>query len=232
MIVLAFDTCLGAISVALAAEEAGTARLLAHAYEERQTGHAERLFPLIAATLAEAGLEFAAVTRVAVTVGPGTFTGVRTGVAAARGLALASGCEVVGATSLEVMARGAISLIPPAQRSKPLVVAVDARRGQSYVQTFRPGDRAPIGPPELLDLADAAAALPTGGVTVVGSAAALLEQAALGIGRDVRVAPGHLEPDARDLVQLAIGLPPLSPVKPLYIRPPDAKPPVTRDLRA
>lgn len=232
MIVLAFDTCLGAVSVALAADEPGAVRILAHACEERATGHAERLFPMIAAALTEAGLEFSAVKRVAVTLGPGTFTGVRTGVAAARGLALASGCEVVGATSLEVIARGAVSRLPDADAMRPVVVAVDARRGQAYVQSFAPGDRAPLGPPELLDIADAAERMPDVDVVAVGSAAPMLAQAASAKGHHVRVAAERLEPDARDLAHLAFTLQPLSVVKPLYIRPPDAKPPALRDLRA
>jgi tRNA threonylcarbamoyladenosine biosynthesis protein TsaB len=232
VIVLAFDTCLGAVSAALLSAEPAGMRLLAHAYEERQTGHAERLFPMIEAALSEAGLAFADVRRVAVTLGPGTFTGVRTGVAAARGLVLASGCEVVGVTSLEAIARGAAVREAATQASVPLVVAVDARRGQAYVQRFQAGDRAPVGPPELLGYDDVAAALPAGGVVAVGSGAASLAQIAGARGIAVTIAAGRIEPDARDVAELGVVLAPLTVLKPLYIRPPDAKPPVTRDLRA
>ena len=81
--------------------------LLREAYEPRATGHAERLFPMIAEVMDGAGLAFSAIDRIAVTLGPGTFTGVRVGIAAARALALATGKPVVAMTSLAVMAHRA-----------------------------------------------------------------------------------------------------------------------------
>ena len=115
MNILAFDTCLGAVSVAVRWRGAGGEWLMRHAHEVRERGHAERLMPMMAEVMEEAGLAFSDIDRIAVTVGPGTFTGVRVGVAAARGLALASGVATVGATSLAVMAHQADELLGPAR---------------------------------------------------------------------------------------------------------------------
>jgi tRNA threonylcarbamoyladenosine biosynthesis protein TsaB len=111
MNVLAFDTCLGALSVAVRWRGSGGEWLMRWAFEAHQGGHAERLMPMIAELLCEAGLPFSAIARIAVTLGPGSFTGVRAGVAAARGLALASGRPVVGTSSLAVMAEEARRLL-------------------------------------------------------------------------------------------------------------------------
>lgn len=229
MNVLAFDTCLGAVSVALAWTGSDGTQRLSCAYEERQNGHAERLFPMIQAVLSDAGLTFADIARVAITIGPGTFTGVRTGVAAARGLALASGCAVVGLTSLEIMAHRARRELP-----KPpdhLAVAVDARRGQVYLQTF--GQGVPqASSPELLPVEDATARLAGLPWLLVGSGARPVAEAAGRGGTAFGIALERLEPDARSLAELAPSLSPLATVRPLYIRPPDAKPPAPSSLRA
>lgn len=230
MNVLAFDTCMGAVSVALAHGEGDSVRI-AGLYEERQTGHAERLFPMIEEVLAQAGTTIADVARVAVTVGPGTFTGIRTGVAAARGLTLASGCEVVASTSLEVMAAGADRMVGTGRRSHPMAVAVDARRGQVFMQLFGPSACTALSKPQLLCVAEAASVLPAA-VFLVGSGAPLLADAARALGKSVHVALEKLEPDAADLARLAPSLTPLAKVSPLYIRPPDAKPPANPSLRA
>src|SRR4029453_7346759 len=103
MTVLAFDTCLGAVSVAARWQSARGQWLSWDRFEAREAAHAERLMPMIAEVMQEAGLAFRDLERIAVTVGPGTFTGVRGGVAAARGLGLASGFPVGGATSPALM---------------------------------------------------------------------------------------------------------------------------------
>ncbi len=102
---LAFDTCLGAVSAAVAWTDVDGRARLEGRFEPCRAGHAERLLPMIEAVLGAAGLAAVGIDRVAVTLGPGTFTGVRTGIAAARAIALVSGATVVGATSLAVIAR-------------------------------------------------------------------------------------------------------------------------------
>src|SRR5262249_44399584 len=105
MKILAFDSSLGALSVAVRWRGDDGAWLLREAQEVRARGHAERLMPMICERMAEAGLSFGELDRIAVTIGPGGFTGVRVGVAAARALALATGVPTVAASSLAVMAQ-------------------------------------------------------------------------------------------------------------------------------
>jgi tRNA threonylcarbamoyladenosine biosynthesis protein TsaB len=224
MNVLAFDTCLGAVSVAVRWQGPAGDWLTRHAHEARERGHAERLMPMMAAVMAEAGLAFPDIDRIAVTVGPGTFTGVRVGVAAARGLALASGAAMVGATTLAVMAHQASELLGPARRGdRALAVAVDARRGSVYLQLFR-GAQNEAGPPLLLGADDAARHIGPGPVIVVGSAGDMVAGAIRAASGQVEATLADLQPDARALAVLAAELAPSSPLRPLYLRPPDVKP--------
>ena len=98
-------------------------------------GHAEALMPLIAEVMSAAGVEFSELDRIAVTVGPGSFTGLRVGVAAARGIALAAGTPAIGLTTLSVLAAPFFH----ADESKPLLAVIDARHSQVYMQLFGPG---------------------------------------------------------------------------------------------
>lgn len=98
--ILALDTCLSRCSAAVLAGD----RVLAQASEPMQRGHAERLAPMVQEVMAGADLAFGALHRLAVTIGPGSFTGMRAGLAFARGLALALDKEVIGLSSLEVLA--------------------------------------------------------------------------------------------------------------------------------
>ena len=136
MNILAFDTCFGAVSAAVRWRSAEGEWLLREAYEARTTGHAERLFPMITEIMEDAGLAFSSIDRIGVTLGPGTFTGVRVGIAAARAFALALDRPVVGITSLAVMAHRADLLIGRERAGRPLAVAVDARRDMIYFQIF------------------------------------------------------------------------------------------------
>ena len=136
MNILAFDTCFGAVSAAVRWRSAEGEWLLREAYEARTTGHAERLFPMITEIMEDAGLAFSSIDRIGVTLGPGTFTGVRVGIAAARAFALALDRPVVGTTSLAVMAHRADLLIGRERAGRPLAVAVDARRDMIYFQIF------------------------------------------------------------------------------------------------
>ena len=229
MNILAFDTCLGAVSAAVRRRGTKRDQVAAHACEVRERGHAERLMPMIAEVMASAGLGFADLDRIAVTVGPGTFTGVRGGVAAARGLALASGIEVVTASSLAVMARQAADQLGSGFDDRMLAVAVDARRGSIYLQLFA-DLREPTDPPQLLDAADAARQLAGRPLVIVGSGAALLADGLAGAGSRAEVRFTDLQPDARALAGLAADLSPVISVDPLYLRAPDVKPQSDRAL--
>ncbi len=222
MNVLAFDTCFGAVSVAVRRQTAHGDWLLHEAYEERSAGHAERLFPMIAAVMDDAGLEFASIDRIAVTLGPGTFTGVRVGISAARGLALASGKPVVATTSLAVMAHRAEELLGKGPEGHRLAVAVDARRGAVYVQGFAAG-AAETSQASLLTLQEAVRWIGRNEALIVGSAGPVLAGLVNEAGGTAEHRLPDLQPHARNLALLAAGLAPVAPLRPLYLRPPDVR---------
>ena len=222
MNVLAFDTCFAAASAAVRWRSARGEWLLLENYEAIATGHAERLLPMIDSVMIGAGLAFADIDRIAVTLGPGSFTGLRASIAAARALALAAGKPVVGLSSLEAMAERASLLLGTRRESRKLAVAVDARRGANYVQIFGENIGEPLSPPQLLTAAEAAAMLPAGAVVLVGSGGPAIASAA---GRaDVEAVLPDLQPHARQLALLAPVLPVLDRVTPMYLRAADAKP--------
>jgi tRNA threonylcarbamoyladenosine biosynthesis protein TsaB len=229
MNLLAFDTCLGAVSVAVRGRSAGGQLLARHAFELRERGQAERLIPMIAEVMEQAALAFSDLDRIAVTVGPGSFTGVRVGVAAARGLALASGLPVVGATSLAVMAHQAFELLGATQEGRLLAVAADARRGMVYLQLFAASANE-AGPPLLLAAEDVPGVIGQRSAVVVGSGADVVVRAVAASGGNAEPAFAGLQPHARSLAAIAAGLSPASPLRPLYLRPPDAKPPAASSL--
>jgi tRNA threonylcarbamoyladenosine biosynthesis protein TsaB len=217
--VLAFDTTLEACSAAL--WQAG--RVLAAEHRHLARGHAEALLPMVEAVMARAELDYAALDLIAVTRGPGTFTGLRIGLAAARGLGLASGRPVLGLTSLEALAAGA----QPAANGHSLLVAIDARRGEVYGQAFdaalKPLCDAFAGSP-----AAAAEAIPEGPVLVLGSGAALVREALAAERPGLRFSPGDEQPDAAVIAARAADLAAgeelgLRPPVPLYLRQPDAR---------
>src|ERR1700749_3269007 len=102
MLILAIDTALEACAVALL--DTGTSKVIASESQAMKRGHAEALMPMIARVMKESDLTFAALDRLAVTSGPGSFTGLRVGLSAARGIALAAGKPVVGITTLSAYA--------------------------------------------------------------------------------------------------------------------------------
>ena len=206
MIVLGLDTCLNACSVAVLDGE----RVLAWRSETMARGHQERLAPMAQAVMADAGLAFDRLERVGATVGPGSFTGLRVGVAFAKGLASALSRPAVGIGTLEALAAGASGLV---------AAAIDARRDQIYLQIFEDG--APLMAPDVLSLGTAAARLVERAMgrplTLIGSGAPLLADAAPGAA--ILTPEGC---DARVVVRLAAARP-ATPIRPLYLRAPDAR---------
>ncbi|CAN7151202.1 tRNA (adenosine(37)-N6)-threonylcarbamoyltransferase complex dimerization subunit type 1 TsaB [Phenylobacterium sp. LjRoot219] len=204
--VLGLDTCLTACSVAVC----DGARVLAYESEAMARGHQERLAPMAERVMAHAGLPFAALERIGVTVGPGSFTGLRVGLAFAKGLAAALGSPLAGVGALEALAAEADGLT---------FAVIDARRDQVYLQGFEDGR--PLMAPDALELGAAAARVAEiaagRSLTLVGSGAPLLAD----------VAPGArvLTPegaDARWVARLAAVRAP-GPARPLYLRAPDAR---------
>jgi tRNA threonylcarbamoyladenosine biosynthesis protein TsaB len=152
LIVLGIDTSTGATAVALrtAAGEAEERRDDPPAGEH--PGHATRLLPMVAELLATAGTGWESIDRIAVGVGPGTFTGLRVGVATARGLAQSLSIPLVAASSLGALAAEALGApvqvapgAPDAAPSNALAV-IDARRGEVFAAAFERGDGPPARP--------------------------------------------------------------------------------------
>jgi tRNA threonylcarbamoyl adenosine modification protein YeaZ len=225
MNILALDTSMGACSAAVLRANGASPRIVSR--EEPMTrGHAEALIPMIVAVMDEAGLDFRALDLIAATVGPGSFTGVRIAVAAARGFALVTNAKLWGIDSLTVMARVTRDL----GVSGPLAVAVDARRAMLYFGLYD-GDGAHLEGPLLIAPEDAVAMLPESLSVVVGSGAAALAEAAASQGRAVRAELPDLQPNAVALAALARAANETVPtLRPLYLRPPDAKPQNTAGL--
>jgi len=221
MNILAFDSSLNALSVAVARRRQ-EAWLVSQAWEAR-TGHAERLMPMIGEVMAEAGMAFSAIDRIAVTVGPGSFTGVRVGVAAARGLALALRRPAIGITNLAVMAHEAARLLR-ADAGRSLAVVIDARDGRHYFQLFEGQNEA--SPPLLLAADAAAAVIGRRRVMLVGSGADAVATAVAAAGGEAETALIDLLPRAPALALLAEAAAARGPVRPLYLRPHGAKPPM------
>lgn len=213
MRLLVIDTALEACTVAVARDGA----ILAVASEPMARGHQERLAPLAQEIMARAGLGFDELDRIGVAAGPGSFTGLRVGLAFAKGLGLALGRPVVGLGVLEALSDSARG---------PGVTAgvVDARRGQVYLQPFRDG---PLAPPSAMTLDEAAAALSSlsgaGPLRLVGSGAALLASRLAGAEIVAMVSPR-----AEALVELAARAPETAGAEPMYLRSPDATPPRSR----
>lgn len=229
MITLAFDTCFAGCSVAATWDGPGgdgpEGASQCWRFERLVRGHAERLTPMIGEVMSEAPFGFDKIGLIVVTTGPGTFTGQRVGIAAARALALATGAPVGTLSSLAVMAYTAAAEFPDEVAGKALAVAVDARRGEIYFQVFTGADLSPLGPPELTTPEVAARVLGELGAALiaVGSGASLLAEHAQGLGVSVSARLPTLEPDVRFIPPGAVvaghDLP-----RPLYLRPPDAKP--------
>jgi tRNA threonylcarbamoyladenosine biosynthesis protein TsaB len=218
---LAFDASLAAVSAAVVCRREGDA-IAREAFEPRSGEHAAQLMAMIEAVMREAGVTFAMLERIAVTIGPGSFTGVRVGIAAARGLGLASGHPVVGASSLAVMAREAVRLLPT-QAARGLAVAVDAGRGMVYFQLFEPGP-APASPPLYLAPTEAQRLLGARDVLLVGSGADAVGSAVAAAGGRPEATLPSLQPRARALLPLGAAAA-SDPVRPLYLRPHGAKEP-------
>jgi tRNA threonylcarbamoyladenosine biosynthesis protein TsaB len=194
-------------------------RVVARRFAAMERGQAEALMPMVAAVLEEAALAIASLDLIAVTVGPGAFTGVRIGIAAARGLSLASGVPALGVSSFVAAAAQAPM---EERRGRPLLVALDSRRAEFFVEMFG-ADDTPLGPGALLSAGEIAARLPAAPLLLAGDAAAALAVALQR--RDLALASRAGAIDAGDVARLAArawrpGVRP-PPPEPLYLRAPD-----------
>jgi tRNA threonylcarbamoyl adenosine modification protein YeaZ/ribosomal-protein-alanine acetyltransferase len=211
MLTLAFDTSMGACSAAVF--NAAEGKLLAEALEPMERGHAERLAPMIAEVMEQADVAFAQLGRVVVTTGPGTFTGLRIGLAMARGFGVSLGVPLIGINSLAAIAANEAE-------QKAVAVAVEARNGEIYFALYGSGGEEIVAP-LLTRPVEAAKLLPSSPVVVLGTGARhLLPEHTV----HVRGNAGDV-PRASQFVKAASGLDPAHyPPNPLYLRQPDIKP--------
>jgi tRNA threonylcarbamoyladenosine biosynthesis protein TsaB len=223
MNILALDTSMGACSAAVLCASDGTRQL--HALQaEMPRGHAEALMPIVDEVLTEAGIGAGDLDVIAATLGPGSFTGVRIAIAAARGLGLVTQAKLYGTDSLTVMARA--TMMEDLALDDPFAVAVDARRGMLYFGIYDEQAQKLDGP-VLIAPNDAVKLLPPELRVVVGSGGPLLADAAAAVDRHLEPALPTLQPSAAALAEIALeGGETTAALRPLYLRPPDAKPQV------
>ncbi|MGK2923246.1 MAG: tRNA (adenosine(37)-N6)-threonylcarbamoyltransferase complex dimerization subunit type 1 TsaB [Methyloceanibacter sp.] len=221
MNLLALDTSMGACSAAVLRTGAPARRLYV-LQAEMARGHAEALMPMVEEVLAEAEIDARDLDLIAATVGPGSFTGVRIAIAAARGLALVTKAKLYGTDSLTVMARAA--RLAGLEPKGPFAVAVDARRDMLYLGLYdETGSK--LEGPLLIAPGDAAGLLPATLRVAVGNGAQILCDAAATRGRKLETELPSLQPSAAALAEIALESGETSEtVRPLYLRPPDAKP--------
>lgn len=228
MNILAFDTCFDACSVAV--QNAKTGKTTAERILMRR-GHAETLVPMIDRTMKAAGLAFGELDRVAVTHGPGTFTGSRVGMSAALGMSFAHHLPVVTCSSLQCVARAVLEGMGEyAAEFDGILVARDAKRGSFLVEgTDSSGQE--LLPPSLVCMSEAQTLASQRRWFVIGSGASLLKHDRLTTEGGIIVdwpapdtpAEGISEPNARYMLADAEARQPNPSPAPLYLRPPDAK---------
>jgi tRNA threonylcarbamoyladenosine biosynthesis protein TsaB len=223
MRLLAIDTALEACSAAVLDTEQGV--LASHSVPMAR-GHAEALMPLIAKVMGEAKLPFAELDRIAATTGPGSFTGLRVGLSAARGIALASGKPAFGLTTLAAFAAPYIAT----DDTIALSVAIDARHDHVYLQVFGPSGRTLVAP-RIASIRDAVRISASGKTRIIGNAARAVAAAwPAGESPPVLVEEKKV-PDIVWVARLgavATGSP--DTLKPLYLRAPDAQPQAAASL--
>lgn len=219
MRILAIDTALPAISACVLDEGAESPESIETIAMER--GHAEALLPLIDRVVAAAEGGFASLDRVAVTAGPGSFTGLRVGIAAARAIGLACKIPVIGVSTLAALAA------PLILEQKPglTAVAINARHGNVFFAVFGADGRAMLAP-RIVPVREAVRSLGAGPVRLAGSGAALLAIEASVAGTQIEIAPGNTGLDILFVAKLGLlADPALAPPRPLYLKAPDAKAP-------
>lgn len=215
MLILAFDTSGAACAVALWRD----GQVLAARRELMERGQAEALMPMIAAVMGEGGVAYEALDKIAVTVGPGSFTGVRAGLAAARGLTLASKVPTVGLLAGAVLAAAAPA--PERDGAARILAAIDTKRGDLYVQQFLT-DGSPMDAPVAMEPAALPAWIGAHRVVVVGDGAAAAVEA---LGEYAMLSSAGALVDVALLAALGAKATPLpGGPAPVYVHPPAITP--------
>jgi tRNA threonylcarbamoyl adenosine modification protein YeaZ len=218
MRILAIDTALGACSACVL--EAGAAEPLASESLAMERGHAEALMPLVERVMKTVDGGFGSLGRVAVTVGPGSYTGLRIGVSAARAIAFAAGIPAVGVTTVAASAAPLIGR----ESGRVIAAALDARHGQVWFQALT-AEGKPLVSLRQVSYRDAARAIGAGPVSLVGSAALAVANEAWAIGLDALVIDDARAPGIAWVARLGLLADPESaPPRPLYLKAPETTP--------
>lgn len=215
MITLAIDTT--AHLCAACIYDSNDDRVLGLVVDDIGRGHAEHLFPIIGRAMDMAGMTYQDIERLGVCVGPGSFTGLRVGVSAMRGLSLALSLPLVGITVFEALAE-------TASKHEPLLVVLDARRGEIYTQLFDTQGQ-PAVPPAALSAEAALALAVDSHAALTGSGASILVDLSAGSNGTLAVQDNAAAADVAAVARLSARREPDdNPPRPLYLRSPDAKP--------
>ena len=224
MRILALDTALPAVSACVLDSEVAEPIVAETLPMER--GHAEALLPLIQRVMDRVEGGFASIDRVAVTVGPGSFTGIRVAISAARAFGVALDVPVVGVSTLAAFAAPLVL----ARKPGVIVSAIDARHGQVYVQACSASGQVLVGP-TVLPIADVVERLGAGPFRITGSAAPLLAISAWSLRHEAEVEGEIIAPSIAFVARLGlVADPQAAPPRPLYIKPPDVKLPAASRL--
>jgi tRNA threonylcarbamoyladenosine biosynthesis protein TsaB len=218
MLILAIDTALDACAAGVLDTDAG--RLIAQESQPMKRGHAEALMPLIARVIKESCIAFVSLDRVAVTTGPGSFTGLRVGLSAARGIALAANKPVVGLTTLTAYAAPVVGQ----NAEQPVIAAIDARHDHVYFQVVS-GNGSSLIRPRVAPIEEALGASRFGAPHLVGNAAKILADRWPAHALPPFTVDAQSAPDIAWVAWLGAAVSPnTAPARPFYLRAPDAKP--------
>ncbi|WP_332681004.1 tRNA (adenosine(37)-N6)-threonylcarbamoyltransferase complex dimerization subunit type 1 TsaB [Bosea sp. (in: a-proteobacteria)] len=218
MRILAIDTALGACSACVL--EAGETLPVAIEQVAMERGHAEALMPMIERVIGATPGGFSSLDRVAVTIGPGSYTGLRVGISAARAIAFAAGIPAVGVSTLAASAAPLVGR----EGGRVIAAALDARHGQVWFQALNAQGK-PLVSIRQVNHRDAARAIGAGPVSLVGSAALAVANEAWAIGLDAVIVDDAKAPDVIWVARLGLIADPQSaPPRPLYLKEPETTP--------
>lgn len=218
MRILAIDTALPAVSACVF--ELGAAHPLSEERVEMTRGHAEALMPMIERVVLATRGGFAGLDRVAVTNGPGSFTGIRIGLAAARAIAIACDIPAVGVSTLRAFAAPLVL----AHAQSPILVCIDARHGRVYAQQFG-ATGSPLTQPELISLEEAVTIAAAGACRLTGDGAPAVVAEALAQGVSMEASGETIAPPIKCVAMLGmLAEPGDGRPRPFYLKAVDARP--------